>query len=123
MKPQEQTTRVDHLFSARIFLVASSLFFVAAICLHHNFNPATLVRDVVVYPAVVFVVAALWKKRRWLYAVAAVVIALPSFAFLDHVSSLSRPGQVRPFLNQLLLLLAGICAVLAGISTFRKKRA
>ncbi len=123
MNPQQQVTSADRLFTPRVFLAVSSLFFLAAICIHHAFNPATLVRDVVIYPAVVFVVAALWKKRRWLYAVAAVVIALPSFAFLDHVSSLSRPGQVRPFLNQLFLLLAGICAALAGISTFRKKRA
>ncbi len=123
MNPQEQVTSADRLSSRRVFLVVSSLFFLAAICIHHGFNPTSIVRDVVIHPVALLVPAALWKKRRWLYAVAAVVIALPSLAFLDNVSSLSRPRQVRPFLNQLFLLLAGSCAVLAGISTFRKKRA
>ncbi len=123
MKPQEQVTPSDRLFSARVFLAASSLFFAVAICLHHNFNLATMVRDVVIYPVALLAPAALWKNRRWLYVAAATVIAIPSFAFLDNPSALSRPAAVKPFLNQLFLLLAGICAVLAGISTFRKKRA
>jgi len=121
MKPQEQVTRVDHLFSARISLVASSLFFVAAICLHHNFNPATLVRDVVIYPVALLVPAALWKNRRWLYVAAVIVIALPSLGFLN-ASALGRPEEVKPFLNHLFLLLAGATAILAGISAFVKKR-
>ncbi len=122
MNTPEQVTPADRLFSARIFLVASSLFFVAAICVHHNFNPASLVRDVVIYPVALLVPAALWKNRRWLYVTAAILIALPSLAFLDNPSALGRPEEVRPFLNQLFLLLAGGTAILAGISTFVKKR-
>lgn len=122
MNPQEQVTPADRLFPTRVFLVASSLFFVAAICLHHDFNPATLVRDVVIYPVALLVPAALWKNRRWLYVVAVIVIAIPSFGFLDNISALGNPEEVKPFLNQLFLLLAGATAILAGISTFVKKR-
>ena len=122
MNPQEQVTPADRLFSARVFLAASSLFFAAAICLHHNFNPASLVRDVVIYPVALLVTAALWKNRPWLYVAAAIVIALPSLAFLE-ASALSRPGEVKPFLNQLFLLLAGASAILAGIGPFVRKRA
>lgn len=122
MSPREQATPADRLFSARIFLVASSLFFVAAICLHHNFNPASLVRDVVIYPVALLVPAALWKNRRWLYVAAVIVIALPSLAFLN-ASALGRPEEVKPFLNHLFLLLAGATAMLAGVSTVVRKRA
>lgn len=62
MNPQEQVTPADRFFSARIFLVASSLFFVAAICIHHGFNPASMVRDAAIYPVALLVPAALWKK-------------------------------------------------------------
>ncbi len=123
MSPGEQAAPADRLFTPRVFLVVSSLFFLAAICIHHAFNPATLVRDVVIYPAALLVPAALWKNRRWLYVVAAIVIAIPSFGFLDNASALGRPEEVKPFLNQLFLLLAGVTAFLAGISTFVRKRA
>ncbi len=122
MNPQEQVTPADRLFSARIFLVVSSLFFLAALCLHHGFNPASMVRDVAIYPVILLVPAALWKNRRWLYVVAAIATALPSLGFLE-ASALTRPGQLRPFLNHLFLLLAGVAAVLAGISAFVRKRA
>jgi len=123
MNPQEQVAPADRLFSARISLAASSFFFFAAICVHHNFNLASVVRDVVIYPVVLLVPAALWKNRRWLYVVAVIVIAIPSFGFLDNISALGRPEEVKPFLNQLFLLLAGVTAFLAGISTFVRKRA
>ena len=123
MSPGEQVTPAGGLFWARIFVVASSLFFAAAICVHHAFNPATIVRDVVIYPVALLVPAALWKNRRWLYVAAAIVIAIPSLAFLDHPSALGKPSEFKPFLNQLFLLLAGATAILAGISTFMKKRA
>ncbi len=122
MNPQEQVTQADRLFSARVLLAASSLFFAAAIGLHHDFNLASLIRDVVIYPVALLVTAALWKKRRWLYVAAAVVIAIPSFGFLDNTSALGRPEEVKPFLNQLFLLLAGVTAFLAGISAIVKKR-
>ncbi len=122
MNPKEQVTPTDGSLSVRIFLAASSLFFLAAICVHHAFNPATLVRDVVIYPVAFLVPAALWKNRRWLYVMAAIVTAVLSLAFLDNLSALGRPEQVKPFLNQLLLLLAGGAAILAGISTVVKKR-
>ncbi len=121
MNPGEQVTPADRLFSARVFLAASSLFFAAAIGLHHDFNLASLVRDAVIYPVALLVTAALWKSRRWLYVAAAIVIAIPSLAFLN-VSALGRPGEVKPFLNHLFLLLAGLTAILAGISAFVKKR-
>lgn len=105
----------------RLFLMVGFIFFAAAILLHHNLNLASMARDVAIYPAAVFVAAALWKNRRWIYAVAAVVIALPSFAFLDNPSLLMQPEEVKPFLNQLFLLAAGICAVFAGSSLFRKR--
>ena len=123
MNPQEQVTSADRLFTPRVLLAASSLFFLAAICIHHAFNPATLLRDVVIYPVALLVAAALWKNRRWLYIVAVIVIAIPSFGFLDNTSALARPEEVKPFLNQLFLLLAGVTAFLAGISTFVRKRA
>ncbi|HEV8384784.1 MAG TPA: hypothetical protein VGQ11_07920 [Candidatus Acidoferrales bacterium] len=123
MNPQEQVTSAVRMFSARIFLVASSLFFAAAICVHHNFHLASMLRDVAIYPAVLFVPAALWKNRRWLYVAAAIVIALPSFAFLDNPSALTRPAEVKSFLNQLFLLLGGASAILAGVTAFVRKRA
>jgi len=122
MNPQEQVTSAHRLFTPRVFLVVSSLFFLAAIGIHHAFNPATLVRDVVVYPVALLVPVALWKNRRWLYVTAAILIALPSLGFVDNPSALSRPVEVKPFLNQLFLLLAGGTAILAGISTLVKKR-
>jgi hypothetical protein len=122
MNPQEQVTPANRLFSARIFLVAGSLFFVAAICLHHNFNPATLVRDVVIYPVALLVPAALWNNRRWLYVAAAVVIAIPSLGFVN-VSALGKPVEFKPFLNNLFLLLGGASAILTGITAFVRKQA
>ncbi|MGH9863608.1 MAG: hypothetical protein ACRD35_09320 [Candidatus Acidiferrales bacterium] len=123
MNPQEQVASADRLFSPRVFLGASSLFLLTAIFVHHYFNPASLVRDVVIYPVALLVAAALWKNRRWLYVVAAIVIAIPSFGFLDNTSALGRPEEVKPFLNQLFLLLAGTTAILAGISALRRRRA
>lgn len=123
MSTGEQVTPAGRLFWARVFLVASTLFFAAAICVHHGFNPTSIVRDVVIYPVALLVPAALWKRRRWLYVAAAIIIAIPSLAFLDNPSALSRPVEVKPFLNQLFLLLAGGTAILAGLSTFAKKRA
>ena len=123
MSPGEQVTPAGRLFWARVFLVASSLFFAAAICLHHGFNPASIVRDVVIYPVALFASAALWKNRRWLYVAAAIVIAIPSLGFLDAPAALSRPAEVKPFLNQLFLLLAGATAILAAISALVRRRA
>ncbi len=123
MNPQEQVTPADPLSSPRVFLVVSSLFFLAAICVHHAFNPRSIVRDVVIYPVALLVPAALWKNRRWLYVVAAIVIAISSFAFLDNVSALGRPAAVKPLLNQLFLLLGGASAILAGVTAFVRKRA
>ena len=122
MSTVEQLAPAGRLFWARLFLAAGSLCFAAAICVHHAFNPATIVRDVVIYPAALLVPAALWKNRRWLYVAAAIVIAIPSLAFLDNPSALSRPAEVKPFLNQLFLLLAGACAIAAGIRALLKKR-
>ena len=123
MSTGEQVTPAGRLFWARLFLAAGSLFFAAAICVHHAFNPATIVRDVVIYPAALLVPAALWKNQRWLYVAAAIVIAIPSFAFLDNPSALGRPSEVKPFLNQLFLLLAGVTAILAAISALVRRRA
>ena len=121
MNPQEQGASSDRLFSPCLFLGASSLFFLTAICVHHNFNPVSLVRDVVIYPVALLVATALWKNRRWLYIVAVIVIAIPSFGFLDNPSALGRPEEVKPFLNQLFLLLAGATAILTGISALVRK--
>ena len=123
MSTGEQVTPAGRLFWARVFLVASLLFFAAAICVHHAFNPVTIVRDVVIYPAALLVPAALWKNRGWLYVAAAIVIAIPSLGFLDNPSALGKPGEFKPFLNQLFLLLGGACAILAGITAFVRKRA
>ena len=122
MSPREQVTPAGRLFWARVFLVASSLLFAAAICVHHGFNPASIVRDVVVYPVALFASAALWKNRRWLYVATAIVIAIPSLAFLDNPSALGKPSEFKPFLNQLFLLLAGACATAAGIAALLKKQ-
>ena len=122
MSPGEQATPAGRLFWARLFLAASSLFFAAAICLHHNFNLATMVRDVVIYPVALLAPAALWKRRRWLCVAAAIVIAIPSLAFLN-ASALGKPGEFKPFLNQLFLLLAGATAILAAISALVRRRA
>ncbi len=108
------------MFPARVFLAASSLFFAAAICLHHDFNFASLVRDAVIYPVALLVTAALRKNRRWLYVAAAIVIALPSLAFLNP-RSLANPAELTPFLNQLFLLLTALFAVAGvGIGFLRK---
>ncbi len=121
MKAGQQTQLPDRHWQPRMFLVASFIFFATAILLHHNFNLASMAHDVVIYPVAVLVAVALWKKRRWVQIAATIVIALPSFAFFDNPSVLTQPEKVKPFLNQLFLLAAGICAVFAGISLFRKR--
>ena len=123
MSTVEQLAPAGRLFWARLFLAAGSLCFAAAICVHHAFNPATIVRDVVIYPVALLIPVALWKRRRWLYVAAAIVIAIPSLAFLDNPSALSRPAEVKPFLNQLFLLVAGVTAILAAISVLMRRRA
>lgn len=79
-----------------MFLAAAFIFFATAILLHHNFNLASIARDVVIYPVAVLVAGALWKERRWVQIAAAVVIALPSFACFDNPSVLMQPEKVKP---------------------------
>ncbi len=110
----------DEPSSQRILLADSLIFFVAALLLHHWFNLAGMARDVVIYPVALLGAAAIWKKRPWLYIAAATVVAIPSLAFIN-ASVLTQPEKVKPFLNQLSLLGAGVCAVLSGISALRKR--
>jgi hypothetical protein len=104
-----------------MFLAVGLAFFAAAILLHHNLNLASMARDVVIYPVALLGAAAIWKKRPWLYIAAGIVVAIPSLAFLDNVSVLTQPEKVKPFLNQLFLLAAGVGAILGGISAFKKR--
>lgn len=106
------TTRLAHV--SQIILVAAWIAFVTALLIHHQFH-ASIVRDIVIYPATIFTALLLWKPKRWLSAIAAIVIALPALGFIEG-AALTEPGELRRFLNQLFLLLAGVFAISGGIS-------
>lgn len=103
----------SHLFS-RIMLVAGWIAFVTALLIHHEFR-LSIMRDIVVYPATIFTGLVLWKPTRWLSAIAAIMIALPALGFIEW-AALTEPGELRRFLNQLFLLLAGVFAISGGVS-------
>ncbi len=98
----------------RSMLVAGWIAFVTAILIHHEFR-LSIMRDIAVYPATIFTGLLLWKPKRWLSAIAAIMIALPALAFVDW-AALTEPGETRRFLNHLFLLLAGVFAIGGGVS-------
>lgn len=82
--------------------------------------------DPALAPAAQLVALNWWRPNRWLLRVAALLIALPAFAFLKW-GALVNPGDAQPFWNHVALLVAGSLAVLAllkslaGPSTARQR--
>lgn len=101
-------------------LVASFAALVAALLVHYRFSVAGILRDVVLYPAAVCTGLLAWKRRPWVYALAAVTIALPGWAFFD-ASALTAPGETMRFVNHTLLLLAAALATAGGVAGFARK--
>lgn len=104
----------------RILIVAGFVSFVAAILVHHRFR-ASIIRDLAIYPAMVFTGLLVWKERRWLYAVAALTITVPAVSFLDW-AALTNFAETTRFLNHLFLFLAAVLAAVGGISGLVGKR-
>lgn len=104
----------------RRLLVAGFAAFVAAILVHHRFSPAGALRDVALYPAAVCTGLVAWKGPPWVYALAAITIALPAWAFFE-AAALTEPGETGPFMNHLLLLLAAGLATAGGVAGFVRK--
>ena len=105
----------------RILIVAGFVALVAAILFHCRFDAGCIIRDLVIYPAMVFTGLLVWKERRWLYAVAAVTIAVPAVSFLNW-AVLTNFAETTRFLNHLFLLLAALFAAAGGIGGFMRKR-
>lgn len=101
-------------------LVASFAALVAALLVHYRFSVAGILRDVVLYPAAVCTGLLVWKRRPWEYALAAITIALPAWAFFE-AAALSEPGETGRFVNHLLLLLAAGLATAGGVAGFVRK--
>lgn len=118
------TERVETRPLARLLLVTGFAAFVAAIVaailVHYRFGLAGVVRDVVLYPAAVCTGLVVWKGHRWLYALAAIIIAIPAWAFFE-AAALTEPGETGPFVNHLLLLLAAAFAAAGGVAAFVRK--
>ncbi len=104
----------------RILIVAGFVAFTAAILVHHRFR-ASIIRDVVIYPATICTALLVWKDQRWLYAVAAITVAVPAVAFFEP-AALADPAEITRFLNHLFLLLAALFAAAGGIGGFVRKR-
>jgi len=66
--------------------------------------------DLAIVPAALFVGLVLWRRRRVILLPAAVLIFLPSFAFLQ-ISELRAPADSFSFLNHAALLVAGVLGV------------
>lgn len=96
--------------AGRILLGAFAAL-VAANLIHNNFG-----LDPAVAPAALLLALHWWRPNRWLLLAAAILIALPAFAFLKW-GALLNPGDARPFWNHLALLLAGLLAVLAAVTS------
>jgi hypothetical protein len=88
-------------------LLGAFVALVAANLIHNNFG-----LDPAVAPAALLVALNWWRPNRWLLRVAAVLIALPAFAFLK-LGALANPGSAQPFWNHVALAMAGALAVLA----------
>lgn len=122
METQEQVVQgPDRHSLGRILIVAGFVAFAAAILVHHRFRAGGVIRDVVIYPAMVFTGLLVWKERRWLYAVAAVTIAVPAVAFLDW-AALTNLAETTRFLNHLFLFFAAVLSAVGGISGLGGKR-
>ena len=98
----------------RSMLVAGWIAFVTALLIHHEFRLSTL-RDIAIYPGTIFTGLVLWKPKRWLFVIAAIMIALPALG-IGEWAALTEPAQTRRFLNHLFLLLAAVFAIAGGIS-------
>lgn len=110
--------------AVRGLLLGALVAFGAALATHHRLDPAAILRDLVVYPAVILPSLALWKRRAWLEATAAIVILVPALAFLD-LSAFTAPVDLWHFLNHAFLLLAAALALMgvaAILISGRRKR-
>jgi len=114
------TARAETRPLGRLMLVAGCAAFVAAILVHHRFSPAGVLRDVALYPAAVCTGLVVLKGHRWVYALAAITIALPAWAFFE-AAALTEPGDTRRFVNHVLLLLAAAFAAAGGVARLVRK--
>jgi len=114
------TDRAEMRPLGRLLLVAGCAALVAAILVHHQFSPAGVLRDVVLYPAAVCTGLLVWKGHCWVYALAAITIAIPAWAFFEG-TALTQPGDTRRFVNHWLLLLAGAFPAAGGVAGFVRK--
>lgn len=114
------TDRAEMRPLGRLLLVAGFVAFLAAILVHYRFSLAGVVRDVVPYPAAICTGLVVWKSERWVHALAAITIGIPAWAFFE-VATLTEPGETRPFVNHMLLLLAAALATAGGVAGFVRK--
>lgn len=105
----------------RILIVAGFVTFIAAILFHCRFDAGCIIRDVVIYPATIFTALLVGRDQRWLYAIAAIAIAVPAVGFFEP-SALAEPAEIRRFLNHLFLLLAALLAAAGAVGGFVRKR-
>lgn len=89
------------------FLLAAFSAFTVANLIHNDFG-----LDAAIIPAALLVGFYCWRPRQVLLWAAAVVIALPAFAFIKW-GALGNPADTRFFFNHVALLLAGTLAVLS----------
>lgn len=85
--------------------------FTVANLIHNDFG-----LDPAIIPAALLVSLSWWRPRRGLMWAAALVIALPAFAFFKW-TALGDPSNTLRLVNHVALLLAGTLAVLSVAAT------
>ncbi len=119
-KTESRSPIRDPRFPALRFVLAAFAAFFVANLLHNNFGI-----DPAIIPAGILTGLSLRRPHPVLLAAAAVVIAVPAFAFLKW-RALTDPSSAHPFLNHLFLLAAGVLALVAlatvGLGSARRFR-